>query len=356
MEQKVVCKNCSAPLDYRDGDTIAVCIYCNETNKFSEEKVTDEHYCLDLFIEQQNVRSTLVGDLLKIPGVSDNIETGLIIKNMNLIYLPFYITQIHGNVQWKGVGRDAEFSGHDGKGYTNIRFITKKEEGVFDDLITVVKYDSDKFSEELKQHNIAVIGRTFFSQGEIKNKGGKLINEKSDFKKAKNEALKELKKKHGKKLKDELMEIEEKIENYKITKSQLIHVPFWEVEWLEPNIDEPKKALIDAASGITVQADIPSRKLFMIFSYSMVALYLISSIIGGLVLLYYDTVLGESQVYVSETVSLRENVGRRFVIFILFGLFMSSFIIRLTFKDKIKFSLKGGFKLTFEDKFREKMT
>ena len=127
MEQKVVCKNCSAPLDYRDGDTIAVCIYCNETNKFGEEKVTDEHYCLDLFIEQQNVRSTLVGDLLKIPGVSDNIETGLIIKNMNLIYLPFYITQIHGNVKWKGVGRDAEFSGHDGRGYTNIHFITKKE-------------------------------------------------------------------------------------------------------------------------------------------------------------------------------------------------------------------------------------
>ena len=87
----------------------------------------------------------------------------------------------------------------------------------------------------------------------------------------------------------------------------------------------------------------------------MVALYLISSIIGVLVLLYYDTVLSGSQEYVSETVSLRENLERRFGIFILFGVIMASFIIRLTFKDKIKFSFKGGFKLTFEDKFREKM-
>ncbi len=258
MSQQIInCSNCGAPLDYREGDAVAFCVYCNTITKLREVKEIEEHYMLEVNVGRENIRTLLLGDLLKVPGVPDSVKYRLQIVNAKLIYIPYYVAQAHGNMKWKGLGRDADYWGHYRGGYRHISFRVKEESGEFDDRLVVILYAGSRKDSDLQNYEFATKGKRFFSIGEIKEIGAEAEEEQFDFEEAKKRAISLVKQKHLLLLEEELEKVEDAKSDYHVPQLELIHVPFWFITWELSGSGKQYHAIIDAASGVTLRTDTP---------------------------------------------------------------------------------------------------
>ena len=253
----VQCSNCGAALDYRQGDATAFCPFCNTITKLRDVKETKEHYSLAISVGRDQIRKLLVGDLLKVPGVPDTLQETLQIVEAKLVYEPYYIGQIHGNLKWAGLGRQARFWNYYKGGYRNISFYTEPESGVFDDHLMVTIYAGTARDPEITKYRFAAKGRRFFSASEIKADGGEIVEEQLDFKQAEEKALEVIVQKHQSLLAEELETVQQTEPEYHITQMQLIHVPMWHIKWKTSGSGKTYKAILDAASGATLLTDTP---------------------------------------------------------------------------------------------------
>ncbi len=271
MSQQVInCSNCGAPLDYREGDAVAFCVYCNTITKLREIKKIEEHYTLEVSVGRENLRTLLVGDLLKVPGVPDSVRERLQIVEAKLIYVPYYVAQAHGNMKWKGLGRDANYWGRYRNGYRHISFHTKPESGEFDDRLVVILYAGPRKDADLENYEFATKGKRFYSIGEIKEIGAEAEEEQFDFEEARKRAINVVKQKHLLLLEEELEKVEDAKSEYEIHQLDLIHVPFWFITWKLAGSNKQYHAIIDAASGVTLRTDTPKSVLHWVAVFGVV--------------------------------------------------------------------------------------
>lgn len=284
MAEVMTCKNCSAPLEYREGDAVAYCTFCGEVNRFREEKAQGEHFMLELNFDQNGARNLLVGDLLKIPGVRESVKTSLEIVKAELVYLPFYVAQVHGHLNWAGYGRQANFHNPYKGAYKNITFHTEPESGEFDDMITAIVYSGDERNPVVLNYRFAAKGRKFFAIAEIEQNGGIHIPEAFDFAEAEKRAMQRLEAKHTALLHEELDRIDSVTPNYQIGQNSLIHVPIWFLTWKISGSDDQKHSIIDAASGVTLETDVPGRGAYLLMTTGISIVFVILGLLPYLLL------------------------------------------------------------------------
>ncbi len=301
MTQQVInCSNCGAPLDYREGDAVAFCVYCNTITKLREIKEIEEHYMLEVSAGRESLRTLLVGDLLKVPGVPNSIKERLQIVDAKLIYIPYYVAQAHGNMKWKGLGRDANYWGRYRDGYRHISFHTKEESGEFDDRLVVILYAGSRKDADLENYEFATKGKRFFSIGEIKESGAEAEDEQFDFEEAKKRAISLGKQKHLLLLEEELEKVQDAKSEYQIPQLELIHVPFWFITWKMAGSKKNYQAIIDAASGVTLRTDTPKSILHWLAVFGVVLGFVA---IGAVPFLYATTGIFRS-VFTSVTTTI----------------------------------------------------
>ncbi len=268
------CPNCGAPLDYREGDPVALCVYCNTMVQLRKIKTEEEHYMLKITADRGIIRTLLVGDLLKVPGVPENIRERLQIVEAKLVYIPYYVLQVHGNLKWRGLGRQARYYGPYEGAYRNISFYLKPEAGEFDDHLVTIVYAGNIQNEVLMSYKFATRGRRFFSLGEIKSHGGVVMEPKFGFDKAREIGLDKIRQKHLQLLREELQKIEETIPHYEVTQIQLIHVPMWFIKWKIGHSKKTYKAIIDASSGLTLYTDAPRGSTYWLSVITMSVVFM----------------------------------------------------------------------------------
>jgi len=278
-QQITTCKNCGAPLDIRQGDAMAYCTYCGEVHQLRDLKDNEEHYMLGVRLGREQIRNALLGDLLKVPGVKETIYQSLQITKAELVYLPYYVTQVHGNLRWSGLGRQANYSFPYKGAYRHISFHTEPESGIFDDQVSVTKYAGNRDRSQLASHDISPIGRKYFDRGEIDAKGGIIDEPEMNFQDAAQQAKEYLEQKHQALLNEELEVLEETESNYQLGQNQLFHVPMWFINWKISAEGDTYSAIIDASSGITVSADTPRSKGYLLMAFGIGLLYLLVGLI-----------------------------------------------------------------------------
>ena len=268
------CPNCGAPLDFKEGDAVAFCAYCNTMVKLREIKEEEEHYMLEITLDRGMMRTALVGDLLKVPGVPEKVRETLQIVDAKLVYIPYYVLQVHGTLKWKGLGKQARYSIPYKGAYRHISFYLKPETGLFDDQIVTIVYAGNIKNQFLENYKVATRGKRYFAIGEIKEKGGEVIDPVFDFKKAREIGLERIKMKHLEMLREEIEKVEEAIPQYEVIQIQLIHVPMWFIKWKIGKRGKTYKAIIDAASGVTLYADVPRNMFYWITVAGMTVIFL----------------------------------------------------------------------------------
>lgn len=267
MSENVInCSQCSAPIDFRPGDAVAYCIYCDGVTKLREIKENEKKYMLEATFKREHVRKLLVGDFLKIPGVTDSLADDLQITNARLVYLPYYVGKVHGNVKWAGLGRQAQYSFPFKGAYRNISFFTAPESGEFDDQMIVTNYAGTQEYGKLANYKLSSTGKKYFNLGEIKQNGGEIIDESYDENAARDLSLRAIADKHNRLLQEEVNQVTQRTDDYRVDELQLVFVPFWFLEWRFPGNDKIQYTIIDAASGQTIEMDTPRPRKFWLFA------------------------------------------------------------------------------------------
>ncbi len=259
----ITCEKCGAALEYRADEAVAFCGFCQTTNKLREISNVQEHFMLRIGVPREQLRSSLVGDLLKVPGVPSSVVSRLRIQEAKLVYVPFYVIQVHGNMKWSGQGRQATYSRPYSGAYRSIHFHTEPEQGQFDDQTTVV-IPAGKPDERMQNYRISARGRRFFALGEITEQGAEHEEPSMSFDDAQNKAIGVLVEKHNALLSEELQSVEGTDYKYDVLQNHLVHVPMWYVSWKLAGSGKVQHSILDAAADITIWSDVARSKLYYI--------------------------------------------------------------------------------------------
>lgn len=265
-ETAINCEQCGAPIDFRPGDAVAYCTYCGGTTKLRKISNKEMKFMLEAQFKREHLRKLVVGDILKVPGVTDRNLKNMQIVNAKLVFIPYYVAQVHGNLKWAGLGRQASYSFPFKGAYRNISFHTEPESGEFEDQLTASLFAGSEEYEFLRKYKLSSSGKKYFNLGEITGSEGKALQEAYDELQAREQAVGVMKSKHDRLLNEELEQLTDSQEKYSVDDIELLFVPFWFIDWRYSKSDKMNKAIIDASSGHTIEMDTPRPITFWIFS------------------------------------------------------------------------------------------
>ncbi len=253
--KSIMCPNCSAPLEMEDTQTHVTCPYCNVTSELKKVKELIEHYMLPVMYDAEQIRTELVGDILKHPGTPEDLHKSLKITKLGLKFIPYFIVTVHLRTEYSGVGEYATYSFRYKSGYRNIDFHPKPEQGVFDDEREFIIYAAEEINNELLNFEISTRGKVYFQALEAEKVRADVASSVFDLEQAKAEAINSMKEIHKGLMLKELAQIQEVKDLPEVRGVYLLHIPFY---FLEFEVSGKKQtAILDGATGRTVITQIP---------------------------------------------------------------------------------------------------
>ncbi len=326
----VKCEQCGADLRVSENATIAKCPYCNYFTQLKEVKETEERYLLTVNHQIEDLEKLLVGDLLKVPTVPSSIRNSIQIINAKLVYEPYFVSTVHGNMKWRGEGRSANYSFSYEGGYRNISFYLKPEAGVFDDFQIFVQYAGNRREDVFQNYLLSTEGKEFFAESTVSSRGGEIEKEAFDFSQAGERSVGFLRNKQLNLLNQEIQKVQDKEEKYRLLNNELIYVPFWIVDFAYKKGAKTKKAIVDASSGDTLILEIPKGRLFIMTLFFSVFIY---SMLIGLTFLFDPTLLIDIS---NDKLPLGVRFTGPIFLIIFVGLLIQTmtYLLRSTFKER----------------------
>lgn len=279
----VLCPNCGAQLEIDDTQSHFTCPYCDVTSTISDIKEEVEHYMLPVVFDVNQARTQLIGDILKYPGVPENLRTALKFTSVELKYIPYWIITVANRTQYSGIGQYATFHHRYRSGYKRVELHPKPEQGVFDDEREFIIYAAKEINSDLLNFEITTRGKRYFDKNEASKINAKVEESVYTVRQAKDEAIRLIREYHKGLILKEITQIQSVTDNPQIKKCYLLHVPFY---FFEFDVNGKKyKAILDAATGRTVTTEVPRAVKYTISVISLIAFNVVLALAGGILLL-----------------------------------------------------------------------
>ncbi len=253
--KSIMCPNCNAPLEMEATQSHVTCPYCNVTSELKEVSELVEHYMLPVSYDVSQIRTELIGDILKHPGVPEDLHNSLEFTKIDLKFYPYYIVTVHLRTEYKGNGEYATFSNRYKSGYRNISTHLKPEQGVFDDTREFIIYSAEEVNNDLLNFEISTRGKRYFQALEAEKVKADVVPSIFNLDQAKEEAISNMREIHKGLMMKELAQILEVRDKPDIEGVYLLHIPFYILTFKAGK--KEYTAILDAATGRTVITQIP---------------------------------------------------------------------------------------------------
>ena len=253
--KSIMCPNCNAPLELEATQSHVTCPYCNVTSELKKVSELIEHYMLPVSYDVSQIRTELIGDILKHPGVPEDIHTSLEFTKIDLKFYPYFIVTVHLRTEYKGNGEYATFSNRYKSGYRNININLKPEQGVFDDTREFIIYSAEEVNNDLLNFEISTRGKRYFQALEAEKVKAGVVPSIFNLEQAKEEAIRNMRDIHKGLMLKELATILEVRDKPDIEGVYLLHIPFYFLSFKVGN--KEYNAIMDAATGRTVDTKVP---------------------------------------------------------------------------------------------------
>jgi len=253
--KSIMCPNCNAPLEMEETQSHVTCPYCEVTSELKKVAELIEHYMLPVEYDVSQIRTELVGDILKYPGAPEDLHKSLNMTDVKLKFYPYFIVTVHLRTEYKGNGEYATFSNRYKSGYRNIHVHLKPEQGVFDDEREFIIYSAEEVNQDLLNFEISTRGKRYFQAQEAAAVSADVVPSIFNLDQSKTEAINSMRSIHKGLMLKELAQIIEVKDHPEIKGVYLLHIPFY---FLEFEVGKKKyKATLDAATGRTVITETP---------------------------------------------------------------------------------------------------
>jgi len=298
----VICPNCSGPVEIEDTQSVFTCPYCSVTSEVVAVKEEIEHYMLPVAFNEHQIRTQLIGDILKYPGTPEDLHNKLIFTKITIKFIPYWIISVTNRTEYIGVGEYATYRHKYRYGYKKMDINLKSEQGVFDDEREYIIYAAEEFNEDLIDFEISTRGKVYFQKGEVDKISAELVPSIYNLHQAENIAIERIRGLHSRLIFKEVVQIQQIRDNPQIKSVYLLHVPFYFIEFKVNN--RRYQAIMDAATGRTVTTEIPREIKYIAVIVTTAVLSLIIGLIGlfltvknierhiGIYLLITGTVIG----------------------------------------------------------------
>ncbi|MHA1198720.1 MAG: hypothetical protein ACTSQF_05135 [Candidatus Heimdallarchaeaceae archaeon] len=260
--KSIMCPNCSAPLEMEATQSHVTCPYCEVTSELKKVSELIEHYMLPVSYDVSQIRTELIGDILKHPGVPEDLHNSLEFTKIDLKFYPYFIVTVHLRTEYKGNGEYATFSSRYKSGYRRISTHLKPEQGVFDDTREFIIYSSEDVINDLINFEISTRGKRYFQALEAEKVKADVNKSIFNLDQAKEEAISNMRAIHKGLMMKELAQILEVKDKPEVGSVYLLHIPFY---FLEFKVGKKEyKATMDAATGRTVITQVPRETSYWI--------------------------------------------------------------------------------------------
>ena len=253
--RSIMCPNCAAPLELEATQSHVTCPYCSVTSELKKVSELIEHFMLPVVYNVEQIRTELVGDILKHPGVPEDLHKSLKVTKLDLKFFPYFIVTVHLRTEYKGNGEYATFSNRYKSGYRHISTHLKPEQGIFDDTREFIIYAAEDVNNELLNFEISTRGKRYFQALEAEKVKADVVPSIFDLDQAKNEATNQMREIHKGLMRKELAQILEVRDKPDVEGVYLLHIPFYFIEFEAAG--KKHEAILDGATGRTVITTVP---------------------------------------------------------------------------------------------------
>ncbi len=253
--KSIMCPNCAAPLEMEATQSHVTCPYCSVTSELKKVSELIEHFMLPVSYDIDQIKTELVGDILKHPGTPEDLHKSLQFSKIDLKFYPYFIVTVHLRTEYKGNGEYATFSSRYKSGYRRISTHLKPEQGVFDDTREFIIYSAEDVQNDLINFEISTRGKRYFQALEAEKVNADVNSSIFNLDQAKEEAIRNMREIHKGLMMKELAQILEVRDEPEVKGVYLLHIPFY---FLEFKVGKKEyKATMDAATGRTVITQVP---------------------------------------------------------------------------------------------------
>ncbi len=253
--RSIMCPNCAAPLELEATQSHVTCPYCSVTSELKKVSELIEHFMLPVDYNVEQIRTELVGDIIKHPGVPEDLHKSLKVTKLDLKFFPYFIVTVHLRTEYKGNGEYATFSNRYKSGYRHISTHLKPEQGIFDDTREFIIYAAEDVNNELLNFEISTRGKRYFQALEAEKVKADVVPSIFDLDQAKNEATNQMREIHKGLMLKELAQILEVRDKPDVEGVYLLHIPFYFIEFEAAG--KKHEAILDGATGRTVITTVP---------------------------------------------------------------------------------------------------
>ena len=253
--RSIMCPNCAAPLELEATQSHVTCPYCSVTSELKKVSELIEHFMLPVVYNVEQIRTELVGDILKHPGVPEDLHKSLKVTKLDLKFFPYFIVTVHLRTEYKGNGEYATFSNRYKSGYRHISTHLKPEQGIFDDTREFIIYAAEDVNNELLNFEISTRGKRYFQALEAEKVKADVVPSIFYLDQAKNEATNQMREIHKGLMLKELAQILEVRDKPDVEGVYLLHIPFYFIEFEAAG--KKHEAILDGATGRTVITTVP---------------------------------------------------------------------------------------------------
>ncbi|MHA1303647.1 MAG: hypothetical protein ACTSPI_08100, partial [Candidatus Heimdallarchaeaceae archaeon] len=230
-KRSILCPHCSAPLEVEETQSVVTCPYCQFTSKIEDKKETIEHYLLPIKFNINEIRTELIGDLLKNPGAPEDLHSSLKIEKYELKFVPYWIISVHNHTEYFGEGEYATYSNRYKSGYKRIHFHLKPEQGVFDDEREFTIYAAEEIDKDLVEFEISTRGKRYFQKQEAEKYNAIVLDSVLTLEQAKAQSINSIREIHRGLILKEITRIHEVRDSPEVTSVYLLHIPFYFIEF-----------------------------------------------------------------------------------------------------------------------------
>ncbi|MFX1562057.1 MAG: hypothetical protein ACFFDP_01985 [Promethearchaeota archaeon] len=249
------CVNCGGAIDVHPDDAIITCGYCG-VSFAPDGKQFKEHFALKVNYSEKDALDTLKAYLVKVPGVPNDLATQISLKEIRMVYYPFWVYNVQGRVAYRGRDRKAHFRDAVGHRFTSLHWEWVEEAGQQEQTRQIRLYAGPQVRKEIQTYPIATRSRRFFNLEEAKEHTANVLFSKVPEEAARQNAVAETRNMIFDRIRRETAEVAQVREEFNVTDHAYIHVPIYHVIYTVGG-GKVYEAALDASNGRVLFTQIP---------------------------------------------------------------------------------------------------
>ncbi len=237
--EKVECPNCGAPLKIKAGEIVITCEYCGTAvNLKAEKPFVLKHSLIPNKYTEQQIQERVKTWMRSGFAMPENLPRKAQIKEVRLVFLPFYVVTAHAVTEYEGV-------------FTRTGQSTPVTDTITKDYQwTVMGRRSVQFPE--REYKIPLSGKSSFDLSLVQ---GEFLNAELDEGEAQEKAKADIEYSHTFLMKEKVDRITSSTTTIEVKDCEFLHAPVWFIAY-EYN-KKVYHVVMDGATGDVIKGDIP---------------------------------------------------------------------------------------------------